>query len=124
MENAQVFDKSKTLLLASRIVIWTWFWLALLVLGLLSVFIFKKVFLFLVPLVIFLPSALIYAVLAFRMRCQGCNRFVTVQPIKTPPFADENNVKGFNGWAGIILNVFFNRKFTCMHCGKKYEIKK
>ena len=124
MEAEVVFNESKKLLFTSRLVIWTWCWLALLTLSLPAIFVLRSVVPFFATLGIFLPSAIFYAILAFRIRCQNCNKFVTVQPMANPPYINENRIKGFNGWAGIILNVFINRKFVCMHCGTKYLIMK
>jgi len=122
MNDVLVFKHSKRLIFASRIVIWCWFWLALIIIGMVPLFLFRSLW-FIIPCVVFFPSALPYLIIAFSIRCQNCNKFVTVQPFKQPPYADENKIKGINGWSGIILNVLFNKKFSCMHCGQKYLIR-
>ena len=116
------FPQSNLLLFTSKFVLWAWFWWALTIIGVFGGIILENIYIFLGPLIILLPSGIVYGVLAFIIKCQNCNKAVTVQPFKLPAYADENKIKGLSGWSGIILNVFFNRKFTCMHCGTKYKI--
>ena len=120
-EKLITFPQSKLILFTSKLVLWTWFWLVLFLLGFIGGIVFKNLY-FWSPLIIFLPSSLLYAVLAFIIKCPNCNKAVTVQSGNLPEYANENKVKGLSGWTGIILNVRFNKKFTCMHCGMKYTI--
>jgi hypothetical protein len=123
MEDEIIFYKSKVLLFTIRLVIWIWCWAALLILAFIPLFVFKIKLPFIAILLLFFTSAVFYSFLAFSIRCQNCNKFVTVQPLAIPPYSNENKIMGFSGWSGIILNVFKNRRFVCMHCGKKYLIK-
>lgn len=120
-ESYHPFPQSTLLYITSKIVLWTWCWLVLSIVGMIGGVV-TQIDYFLFPWIIFLPSALVYGVLAFIIKCPTCKKAVTVQPVKLPPYAKKNNIYGFSGWSGIILNVFFNKKFICMHCGSRFKI--
>ena len=122
MDDAEVYRQGKVLLFISKVVIWTWTWLVIWILGIIALIFFNEPLLFGIAFAIFFPSSAFYIFMAFRIKCQGCNKFVTVHPLTTPKFVTANTVKGINGWSGIILNVLLYKKFTCMHCGRKFVI--
>ena len=61
--------------------------------------------------VIFL-GAVIYCVVACRLRCLGCNRLLLWKVTRTPPFLRK----------GLETRALHTRTFQCMYCGQRYVL--
>jgi DNA-directed RNA polymerase subunit RPC12/RpoP len=63
-----------------------------------------------------------YALLASRLKCEQCSRRVFFQEIEAMPHMVQ--YAGFSGFGAVAMSGLFDKKFQCMHCGKKYQLYK
>jgi len=77
--------------------------------------------LFIVLSSIMLTCSLIFFGYGYFLKCDNCVKHILLQESETQKFAKTK--WGLYGWALVVLNVLFTRKFQCMSCGQKYLLK-
>ena len=61
-----------------------------------------------------------YALLSSRLKCEQCSRGLFSQEIEVMPHMMK--YAGFSGFVAVAMSGLFDKKFQCMHCGRKYKI--
>lgn len=67
--------------------------------------------------------ALIYGLLAFQLRCPSCKRRFLIEDLKQK-HPKARKLPWIDHWATTAIDVVRWRKFACMYCGQRFELKR
>jgi hypothetical protein len=107
----------------SWLLVWSTCWLAIAMLGMLLVLLFRWPWLAMIAFPIFLVSQAIAVVFAFWFRCPACHRRFFVQGWGPWHPARKILFPGIASWIAIAFDIARYREFICLHCGEKCAVK-
>lgn len=123
--NTNYYNHSMKLILTSYFVIISWLLLLLCILLFIYGFIemdFNRKILY-VSFYVFLFISFTAIFLGLTHKCPNCNkRFL----METPSIKHQNakHLYHLDYWASTVIDIIFNKQFTCMYCGKTMRLKK
>ncbi len=117
------YPKSKSLVRVCRVVVCAWCLIPLLPVGIYLFLHYHEPLFFYVPLGLFLAFAVVHFIQSFGHRCPSCRKFFLISGIR-PPHPQSRTVKGFRGWAAVVLDVLLHRRFAPPPRGAPFEVVK
>ncbi len=103
--------------------VWSLGWLVAGFVGMLSALLFRSPFIAAVALPILLLSLLVLLPLRFLFRCSSCGQRILVQGSRTLHPARHRLPLGIASWVAVALDIARHREFTCVHCGRRGDVK-
>ena len=76
---------------------------------------------FIAVLATFIAVAVLYALLAFRLRCPQCARRFLVETLG-PKHRDARTCLGMDHWATAVVDVLRHGQCVCMYCGTRINV--
>jgi DNA-directed RNA polymerase subunit RPC12/RpoP len=101
-----------------RSIVVLWFFLAATVIGLLSFFVSKNLWLLLVPLILFMTLAIPTIIAYFVIRCPSCNKLPLMEPFSGPCHPNSKNYKWVGGKTAVVIEILKVKQYTCIRCGE------
>jgi hypothetical protein len=77
--------------------------------------------LFFILLALLFSFTLVFFGYGYLLRCDRCERHILLQESEHQKYAKPK--WGLTGWALVVINVLFRKKFQCMSCGQRYTLK-
>lgn len=116
--NKEIFIGAISVFLAWMSTLWIMAWIF--IYNLINVKLSDQI-IFFYPLGVLIFGTIIYLYYGVILKCDRCNRRLITQDSENQKYIKKHWL--FTGWAQVVIDILFKKKFQCMSCGKKYLLR-